>query len=177
MTTDATSPEPTPDTTQHTPDPTPAPEPDPHALQTENARLHEHYARALADLDNYRRRVAREKEELRKYAIQALLEDLIPMLDTLTLGLATAQQHPSAQAITDGFKMVADQLKLTLQQHGLQEINPLGEPFDPNAHEALGQNPHDTLPENHITHVHRIGYRLHDRLVRPASVLLSTGPQ
>ncbi|MDR2845091.1 MAG: nucleotide exchange factor GrpE [Puniceicoccales bacterium] len=146
------------------------------AAGQENAKLRDLYARAIADLDNYRRRAAREKEDLRKFATQDLVEDLIPILDNLEIGLAAAEKHPEAAPVTDGFKMIATRIQSTLQQHGLLAINPLGEAFDPNAHESVSQTPHDTIPEQHIAAVLRIGYRLHERLVRPASVVLSTGP-
>lgn len=146
------------------------------AAEAEIAKLKDLYARAIADLDNYRRRVTREKEDLRKFASQGLLEDLIPVLDNLGIGLASAENHPEAKPITDGFRMIAEQIKTTLDQHGLKEINPLGEAFDPNFHESVSQTPHPTIPDHHIATVHRIGYRLHDRLVRPATVVLSSGP-
>lgn len=146
------------------------------AAEQEIDKLKDHYARALADLDNYRRRVVREKEDLRKFATQGLLEDLIPILDNLGIGLAAAEKHPEAKPVTDGFKMVADQIKAALEQHGLREINPVGEAFDPHNHESVSQTPHDTVPDHHVAAVLRIGYRLHDRLVRPATVVVSTGP-
>jgi molecular chaperone GrpE len=146
------------------------------AALAENAKLRDAYARSVADLENYRRRVAREKEDLRKFATQNLLEDLIPILDNLTIGLDAAAKHPEAAPVTEGFKMVATQIKNALEQHGLKEINPLGETFDPNAHESVSQTPHDTIPDHHVAVVLRVGYRLQDRLVRPATVVLSTGP-
>ncbi|MDR2980939.1 MAG: nucleotide exchange factor GrpE [Puniceicoccales bacterium] len=144
--------------------------------EQEIIKLKDHYARALADLDNYRRRVVREKEDLRKFATQGLLEDMLPILDNLGIGLATAENLPEAKPVTDGFKMIANQIKTTLEQHGLREINPVGELFDPNLHESLSQAPHPTIPDHHVAEVFRIGYKLHDRLIRPASVTLSTGP-
>ncbi|MDR2863818.1 MAG: nucleotide exchange factor GrpE [Puniceicoccales bacterium] len=141
----------------------------------DNIRLRDLYARAIADFDNYRRRVVREKEELRKLAAQELIEDLIPVLDNLGIGLATAEKHPEAGPVADGFKMIAGQIKATLESHGLREISPLGEPFDPNVHESVSETPHETIPEHNVAVVLRTGYRLHDRLVRPASVVLSTG--
>jgi molecular chaperone GrpE len=141
----------------------------------EIARLRDAHARALADLENYRRRVAREKEELRKFAEQGLIEDLIPITDNFAIGLEVAGKHPESAPVTDGFKMIAAQIKNTLEQHGLREINPLGELFDPNAHESVSQTSHAEVPEHHVVAVLRVGYRLHDRLVRPASVVLSTG--
>ena len=146
------------------------------AAEAEIAKLKDLYTRSVADLDNYRRRVAREKEDLRKFASQGLLEDLIPVLDNLGIGLASAENHPEAKPVTDGFRMIAGQIKATLDQHGLKEINPVGESFDPNFHESVSQVPHPTIPDHHIASVLRIGYQLHDRLVRPATVVLSSGP-
>lgn len=145
-------------------------------LAVENARLRETCARALADFDNYRRRAAREKEDLRKFAIQNLVEDLIPILDNLAIGLAAAGKHPEAEPVTAGFRMIAAQIKSVLEQNGLAEINPAGAPFDPNAHESVSQTPHDTIPDHHVAAVLRVGYRIYDRLVRPATVVLSSGP-
>jgi molecular chaperone GrpE len=141
----------------------------------EIARLRDAHARAVADLENYRRRVAREKEELRKFAEQGLIEDLLPITDNFAIGLEAAGKHPEAAPITEGFKMIATQIKNTLEQHGLRKINPLGEAFDPNAHESVSQTPHAEIPEHHVAAVLRVGYRLHDRLMRPATVVLSTG--
>ncbi|MDR3228092.1 MAG: nucleotide exchange factor GrpE [Puniceicoccales bacterium] len=146
------------------------------ALLDENARLRDALARSLADLDNYRRRVNREKEDLRKYAAQKLIEDLIPIADNFSIGLAAAAKHPEAAPVVAGFKMISEQIKRALEQHGLREISPLGEPFDPHSHESVSQTAHDTIPEQHVAAVLRTGYSLHDRLVRPAAVVLSTGP-
>jgi molecular chaperone GrpE len=134
------------------------------------------YLRSVADLENYRRRMAREKDELRKYATTGLLEELIPALDNLRLGLQSAEQNEETRAIVSGFAMVATQLNAALEQHGLSAINPDGKSFDPTLHECVAHQPHDSIPENHVIQVLRPGYQLHDRLLRPASVVVSSGP-
>jgi molecular chaperone GrpE len=142
----------------------------------DTAKLRDALARAVADHENYRRRVNREKEDLRKFATQEVLEDFIPILDNFAAGITAAEKHPEAAPVTDGFKMIAAQINRVLESHGLVEVSPLGEEFDPNFHESVSITPHETIPENHVAAVLRTGYRLHDRLLRPASVILSSGP-
>ncbi len=145
------------------------------ALSTEN---HELYLRAASDLDNYRRRVVREKEELHKYANSGLVEDLLPAIDNLTLGLESAQQHhPEAKSVTDGYSMVLKQIFKILEQHGIKEIDPKNGSFDPSLHECVAHQPSDTVEEGRIITVTRKGYMLHERLVRPAGVVVSSGPE
>lgn len=147
------------------------------SAQAKSAEAHERYLRTLAEFDNFRRRVVREKEELRQYAASKVLEDLLPALDNLALGLAAASA-PSAdvKTLVGGMTMVSDQLLASLANHGLKQVNPVGQPFDPNLHEALTQQPHAEIPEGHVVQVVRVGYTLNGRLLRPASVLVSSGP-
>lgn len=144
-------------------------------LEAEVETYKDRYYRALADTENFRKRSIREKEELRKYASIGLIEALLPIFDNFQLGLSAAQQHPEAQSITQGFTFVADQLKSTLSQNGIKEINPIGEIFDPNHHECVSHQSHETIEEGQIISVTRSGYLIHDRLVRPASVVVSSG--
>ena len=134
--------------------------------------------RAAADLENFRRRTVREKDELRAFAASRIVEDLLPVVDNLGFAI-TAAQAPNAElkAITDGVEMVATQFKTALGNHGLKEVNPVDAEFDPNLHEALSQQPSETVPEGHVLQVVRIGYTLNGRLLRPASVLVSGGAQ
>ena len=146
------------------------------AAKKEAAGNYDHYLRAVADLENYRRRVTREKEELRQYAAVNLLQHLLPVLDTLQLSLAAARQQTDAKTITDGVAMILEQFKGVLGRHGLKEVNPVGQKFDPHLHESLSHQPSSEVPEEHVLQVVRLGYTLHDRLLRPASVILSSGP-
>src|SRR5664280_1132835 len=97
----------------------------------EAAGNYDHYLRALADLENFRRRAIREKEELRQFASVNLLQSLLPILDNLQLGLAAARQQTDTKTVVDGVAMVLEQLKGVLLHHGLKEVNPVGQKFDP----------------------------------------------
>jgi molecular chaperone GrpE len=137
---------------------------------------HDRYVRAVADLENFRRRTVREKEELRLFATSRVLEDLLPVLDNLALGLAAAKQ-PAAdlKTLVGGVDMVLQQLKAALAGHGLKEINPAGQPFDPHLHEAISHQPSTEVKEEHVLTVVRTGYTLNGRLLRPAAVIVSSG--
>src|SRR5580698_9130941 len=137
---------------------------------------HDRYLRAVADLENFRRRTVREKEELRLFASSRLLEDLLTALDNLGLGLAAARQ-PKAdlKGLANGVELVQQQLKSALAAHGLKEINPAGQPFDPHQHEALSHEPSADVKAEHVLSVVRTGYSLNGRLLRPASVIVSSG--
>ncbi|MDR0902742.1 MAG: nucleotide exchange factor GrpE [Opitutaceae bacterium] len=134
--------------------------------------------RALADNENFRRRALREKDEIRLYAAGRVLEDLFPVIEALTLGI-NAAKAPGADAasIVNGMSMVLDQLKTALAGHGLKEIHPEGEKFDPNLHQALATQPSADVPEGGILQVFRTGYALNGRVLRPASVIVSSGPK
>ena len=143
----------------------------------EAADNYDRYVRSVADLENHRRRTIREKEELRQFAASRVLEDLLPVLDNLGLGLAAAKApNADLKTLVGGISMVADQLKSSLANHGLKEVNPLGLPFDPNLHEAISQQPSADVAEGAVVTVVRVGFTLNGRLLRPASVIVSTGP-
>ncbi len=147
------------------------------AARKEAADNYDRYVRSVADMDNFRRRTVREKEDLRQFAASRVLEDLLPVIDNLGLGLAAAKApHAELQSLVGGIEMVANQLKTSLAKHGLVEIDPAGQPFDPNLHEALSQQPSPEIPEGNVAQVIRTGYSLNGRLLRPASVIVSSGP-
>jgi len=144
--------------------------------QKEAAANQDRYLRSVADLENFRRRTVREKDDLRQFAASRVLEELLPVMDNLGLGLSAAQQ-PGAdlKTLTSGIEMVLTQLKSALANHGLKEINPLGQPFDANQHESLSAQPSEKIPEGNVVTVVRTGYSLNGRLLRPASVVVSSG--
>ncbi len=133
------------------------------------------YLRAIADLENYRKRSVREKEEVRLSATSAVIEDLLPVLDNMMLGLQSAERHAEGASIRKGFEMVLEQFRNVLGEHGVREIRPDGEPFDPNVHECVSHQPSADVEEGVVIHTVRVGYRLRERLVRPASVVVSSG--
>jgi molecular chaperone GrpE len=147
------------------------------AAKKEAADNYDRYVRSVADLDNHRRRTLREKEELRQFAASRVLEDMLPVIDNLGLGLAAAKApNADLKSLVGGISMVAEQLKTSLANHGLKEVNPVGQPFDPNLHEAISQQPSAELPEGTVITVVRTGFTLNGRLLRPASVIVSSGP-
>lgn len=132
--------------------------------------------RAAADLENFRRRTVREKDELRAFAASRIVEELLPVVDNLGFAIVAAKA-PNAElkSLADGVEMVATQFTNALGNHGLKEVNPVDAEFDPNQHEALSQQPSDTVVEGNVMQVVRIGYSLNGRLLRPASVIVSGG--
>ncbi len=146
------------------------------AAKKEAAANYDRYMRAVADLENFRKRTLREKDELRQFATSGLMEDVIPIIDTLSLGLAAARQQTEVKGIVDGVALVQEQLKTTLGRHGLKEVKPDGQRFDPNFHECISHQPSAEVAEEHVMQVVRPGYTLNGRLLRPASVVVSSGP-
>lgn len=137
-----------------------------------------HYLRARADLDNYRKRAQRERQEAVRYANIGLAEKLIPALDSFDAALAAVKSAApgAADSLLTGIQMVHSQLRQALTEAGLQEIDALGQPFDPNLHEAVSQRETTDAPEGQVVQQLRKGYRLHERLIRPASVIVAKAP-
>ena len=146
------------------------------AAQAEAAKMKDMHLRALADIENIRRRTQRDIEDSRKFALQRIADDLLPVLDDLAAGLAAADKATDVKTVADGFRMMGDRFKAALAKNGLTEINPVGAAFDPHAHESVAHVPHPSIPEDHVAAVLRPGYKLHDRVIRPATVTVSSGP-
>ena len=132
--------------------------------------------RTQADLDNYRKRMAREKSDAILYANVNLLHSLLPVLDNFEMGLQAAKQENESGVIYQGFLMVRKQIEDFLADQGVRPVPATG-PFDPNQHEAVTQAHSDTVTEGHIVAELRRGYRLNDRLLRAANVIISKGPE
>lgn len=146
-------------------------------LKNEVKKYRDQALHAAADLENYRKRMMREKEETIRYANNSLLEKLLPIMDNFELGLDAARINPEAKAvdIVNGLSMVQRQLTDFLKEQGLQSIDAEGEVFDPKVHDALGHETHPELEEGKIIRQMRRGYSLAGRLLRPASVIVSKG--
>jgi molecular chaperone GrpE len=132
--------------------------------------------RTAADFDNYRKRAVREKEDAIRYANSSLLEELLPVIDNFELGLEAAKTAPGAEVILQGLGMVARQFRDFLSSAGLEEVKTAGTTFDPQVMEGVGHEPDPKVPEGHVIRQTRRGYKLRDRLLRPASVIVSKGP-
>ena len=143
-------------------------------LQADIERFRDLALRSQADFDNYRKRSAREKEEAVRYANSNLLEKLIPIIDNFELGLAAAGKTENSQIVA-GMSMVAKQLKDFLADFGVTAIDATGQTFDPNLHEAIAQEHDPKVPEGKVIRQVRKGFKLKDRLLRPANVIVSKG--
>lgn len=145
-------------------------------LQADLDRFRDLALRSQADFENYKKRAAREKEDALKYANTALLERLVAIVDNFELGLSAARSEGERSPIYAGMSMVLKQLNDFLADNGLQPIEAEGQKFDPNLHEAIGNEPSASVPEGTIIRQTRRGYRFKDRLLRPSSVVVSSGP-
>lgn len=132
--------------------------------------------RSLAELENVRKRARRELEDERRFANLTLLRDLLPVLDNIQRAIEAAEKSPQAAAVTVGFKMVEQQLEQVLTRFHCTRIPALHEPFDPHRHQAIAQQPSSEFPDHTVIMVAQQGYQLHDRVLRPAQVIVSTGP-
>src|SRR5689334_3194750 len=144
-------------------------------LQADLDRFRDLAMRSQADFENYKKRSAREKEDAIKYANSSLLERLLPIVDNFELGLAAARSEGEQSPVYAGMSLVLKQITDFLADNGLQPIEAIGQKFDPNLHDALAHEPSDSIPENHIIRQTRRGYRFKDRLLRPSSVVVSSG--
>ncbi len=142
-------------------------------LAAQAAEFKDRLLRAQAEWDNSRKRILREKEEAVRYASEALLERLLPVLDNFEMGMEAAKTATDPKAIAQGFEMALAQFQQVLREAGVESINAVGHPFDPHRHEALGHHESDEHPEGHVLSQMRKGYKLKDRLLRPASVFVA----
>ncbi len=132
--------------------------------------------RALAETDNVRRRAQRDKDDYVKYATESLIKDLLPALDNLDRALAAARTAGEAQSVVAGVELIQRELLKVLERHGVTRYSAVGQPFDPNRHEAVARivNPEET-PGNVVNEI-APGYLLHGRVVRPAMVSVAVAP-
>jgi molecular chaperone GrpE len=146
------------------------------ALEAAEARALEHrdmYMRALAELDNVRKRAARDVEQAHKYAIDRFANDLVSVKDSLELGLAS---DATGDALRAGTEATLKLLAKAFEKAGLVEMEPVGQPFNPEFHEAMAMQPSSEQPPNTISQVVQKGYQLNGRLLRPARVIVTREP-
>jgi len=131
---------------------------------------------ARADLENFRSRMRRQHEDELKYANLPLISDLLPVLDNLTRAIDSAENSGEQSGILDGVKMIQKQLKESLAKRGCTEIEAIGQPFDPNLHEAILQQPSAEVAPGTVLTVTQTGYKIYERVVRPSQVIVSQAP-
>lgn len=144
-------------------------------LAEELAAANDRTLRLQAEMQNLRNRTSREIAEERKYAALPVMRDLLPVLDNIDRAIEAAEKAGEAENLLAGFRLVRQQLESILTRHQAERISPEGELFDPHFHEAILHQPSADVPASHVTMVTQTGYKLHDRVVRPAQVIVSSG--
>jgi len=135
--------------------------------------VHDRWLRAVADLENYRKRAQKERDDVQKFGVEKVVKDLLPVLDNLDRALAAAAADDPLVA---GVKLVRASFEQALGRHGVKGFSAMGQPFDPARHEALMQVPSAEAAPGTVVLEHARGYTLHDRLVRPAMVGVAVAP-
>lgn len=152
-------------------------------LEAENAELRDRLLRALADVENTRRRAERDLSDMRQYAIANFAGDMLNVADNLERAIATIPAHVrggghALKTLIDGVELTEKELLRSLERHGVKKLDPLGERFDPNFHEAMFAKPDPSVPAGTVTHVLQPGYAIGTRALRPAKVgVASQGPE
>ena len=143
-------------------------------LKAERDQLLDRLARLQAEFENARKRTERERQEFRDYAVGSVVEQFLPVLDHFQLALKATG---SVEQLRSGVELIVKQMEEVLRQMQVQPVPTEGEPFDPHIHEALGSIERDDLPDQHVAEEVRRGYRLRDRLLRPALVRIAHNPK
>jgi molecular chaperone GrpE len=141
--------------------------------EAELARMEDRYKRALADLDNYRKRSAREADRRVLESREALLRDWLEVLDSVERALRMAPEDP----LLSGLRAVLDQMETILDRHGVRRIDAVGQPFDPERHEAVAAQESEDAPDRTVLESTRSGFATGDRVLRPAQVVVSRRPR
>ncbi len=154
----------------------PLAEQEPSQVRAELDAAKDRALRCQAELENYRRRAAREMQLERRYATLPLLRDLLPVWDNVNRAIEAGEHSGKDPALMQGFKIVAGQLEDVFRRHDCVRIEALHQPFDPNLHEAITQQPSEQHPPGTVVGETQTGFRLHDRVVRPSQVIVSAAP-
>lgn len=136
----------------------------------------EKYLRLAAEMENLKKRLLREKDDARRYANEAFAESIVAAMDNFELGIQAAVKADNTTAIAEGMKLALMQLTNALANHGLTPVDAEGKPFDPNLHEAVSQEECADVPDHTVVRQLRRGWKYYDRLLRPASVVVSCQP-
>ena len=147
------------------------------AAQQEAGEARADMLRMQADMDNLRKRLVREHEKSRRRTLERFMGDLLPVVDSMERGLEAAEDPAATvETLKEGKQLIRKMLTKAMADHGLQVIDPLNEPFDPEMQEAMAMLPSEEHDENTVIEVMEKGYRLHERLIRPAKVVVSRKP-
>lgn len=142
-------------------------------LQEQAEKFKNEYLYLRAEFDNYRKNMIKERSDLVKYGAERLIHDLLAVLDNFERALQAKVSPDNFSAFKQGVEMTASELKNLLGKHGVNEVPSEGKPFDPALHEALSSEVSQHVPPNHVSRVFQKAYKLHDKLIRPAQVVVS----
>ncbi len=151
------------------------------ALNTENSQLKDRVLRTLAEMENLRRRTEREVSDAKTYAVTGFAREMLTVVDNLTRALehlpaeVRAAADPQLQSVIEGVELTARDLEAVLGRHGVKRLDPKGQKFDPNFHQAIFEIPDETLPAGAVSQVVQSGWTIGDRVLRPAMVGVSKG--
>lgn len=143
------------------------------SLRDELAKAKNDYLYLRAEFDNYRRQATKERADLIRYAGERLAKDLLETLDIFESAMEAEVNEENYKKFVSGIELTAQQLRATLAKHQIVEVPSLGVAFDPHLHEALGSEPSDKLPAGHISRVFKKAYKFHDKVLRPAQVIVA----
>jgi molecular chaperone GrpE len=145
-------------------------------VAAELAAANDRLLRLQAEMQNLRNRTSREIADERRYAALPFVRELLPVVDNIDRAIEAAEKAGEADNLLEGFRLVRQQLETILAQHHCEPIEAAGQPFDPDFHAAILQQPSAEVPAGHVMMVTQQGFKLHDRVVRPAQVIVSSGP-
>ena len=165
------------DADNHPESPAQAPTDELSRLAAELALAQERFMRLAADFDNFKKRSTRERDEARRNGSESVISRLLPVLDNFDMAMTAANQSSTTlESLRTGISMIHGQFRSLLGEVGVTPIDATGQPFDPSLHEAVSTCPTGDVPEGHVAQQVRFGYRLGDRLLRPASVIVASKP-
>lgn len=147
------------------------------SLEEDLAKLKSEYLYLRAEFDNYRKNAIKERSQLIKFGTEPLIRDILNIVDNFDLALDMEVNESNVASFQQGMQMTAAELKNVLQKFGVTEQDPTGQPFDPNLHEALSSEPTDKMASGNVFNVYKKAYLLHDKLIRPAQVVVAREPE
>jgi molecular chaperone GrpE len=148
---------------------------EPIGKEEELKSLNDKYLRLAAEFDNFKRLAQRDQRDQIRFGNEQLLKELLPVVDNLERAIKAAKNSKSAEGLVQGVELTLKQLHGVLGKFGVQSIPTMGQPFDPSGHQAVASVPSAQIPDQHVVEEFQRGYRLHDRILRPAMVTVSSG--
>lgn len=146
-------------------------------LQAQLEKAKNDFLYLRAEFENYKKHAVKERSDIIKYGSERIARDLLTVLDNFERALGTQVTPENCMVFKQGVEMTASDLKALLSKHGIVEVKSEGVPFDPNVHEALSSEPTDSLPPGNIVRVFQKAYKIHDKLLRPAQVIVAKKPE